>query len=133
MTAITEKALDTSMQYDTETAWNSFGRVLKKVAADLKRPWLCAMILGGVSIFEFSPIFLNSNLILVSKINSNFSLSNQPCVPPMLTPDSKDSSSDDSSQQIPSPDMPGQVQYEPSMSYTYDLSLISSILKFQKV
>ena len=53
MTAITEKALDTSMQYDTETAWKSFGRVLKKVAADLKGSWLCANILGGVSIFEF--------------------------------------------------------------------------------
>ena len=132
MTAITEKALDTSMQYDTETAWKSFGRVLKKVAADLKRPWLCAQILGGVSIFEFSPIFLNSNLILVSKINSNFALSNQPCVPPMLTPDSKYSSSDGSSQKMPSPDMPGQVQYEPSMSYTYGLSLISSIFNFQK-
>ena len=51
MTAITEKALDTSMQYDTETAWQSFGRVLKKVAADLKGPWGCAKELGGVSIF----------------------------------------------------------------------------------
>ena len=119
MTAITEKALDTSMQYDTETAWNSFGRVLKKVAADLKGPWGCAKELGGVSIFQFSPTFLNSNLILVSKINSNFSLSNQPCTPPMLTTNSKDSYIDDSSQQIPTPDMPGQVQYgpKPSMSY----------------
>ena len=63
MTAITEKALDTSMQYDTETAWKSFGRVLKKVAADLKGPWGCAKELGGVSIFHFSPILLNANLI----------------------------------------------------------------------
>ena len=51
MTAITAKELDTRMQYDTEAAWKSFGRVLKKVAADLKGPWLCAQILGGVSIF----------------------------------------------------------------------------------
>ena len=63
MTAITEKALDTSMQYDTETAWKNFGRVLKKVAADLKGPWDCAKELGGVSIFQFSPILLNANLI----------------------------------------------------------------------
>ena len=42
MTAITAKALDTRMQYDTEAAWKSFGRVLKKVAADLKGPWGCA-------------------------------------------------------------------------------------------
>ena len=64
MTAITEKALDTSMQYDTETAWKLFGKVLKKLAADLKGPWGCVKMPGGVSIFQFSPIFLNSNLIL---------------------------------------------------------------------
>ena len=115
------------MQYDTEAAWKSFGRVLKKVAADLKRPWLCAQILGGVSIFEFSPIFLNSNLILVSKINSNFLLSNQPCTPPMLTTDSKDSYSDDSSQQIPTPKMPGQVQYGPKPSMSYQTNYQSSL------
>ena len=63
MTAITEKALDTSMQYDTETAWKLFGKVLKKLAADLKGPWKCPNILGGVSIFQFSPILLNANLI----------------------------------------------------------------------
>ena len=70
MTAITEKALDTSMQYDTETAWKLFGKVLKKLAADLKGPWGCVKMPGGVSIFQFSRIFLNSNLILVSKIES---------------------------------------------------------------
>ena len=101
------------MQYDTETAWKLFGKVLKKLAADLKGPWACVKMLGGVSIFLFLPIFLNSNLNLATKINSKFSLSNQPCRPPMLTTDSKDSYSDDSSQQIPSPDVPGQVQYGP--------------------
>ena len=53
MTAITEKALDTSMQYDTETAWKLFGKVLKKLAADLKGPWGCVKMPGGVSIFQF--------------------------------------------------------------------------------
>ena len=109
------------MQYDTEAAWKSVGEVLKNFAANMR--WACVRMPGGVSIFQFSQIFLNSNLILVLKINSNFALSNQPCVPPRLTLDSKDSSSDGSSQQMPSPDMPGQVQYEPSMSYTYGLSL----------
>ena len=52
MTAITEKALDTSMQYDTESAWKLFGKVLKKLAADLKGPWGCVKMPGGVSIFH---------------------------------------------------------------------------------
>ena len=51
VTAITAKALDTSMQYDTEAAWKLFGKMLKKLAADLKGPWGCAKELGGVSIF----------------------------------------------------------------------------------
>ena len=115
------------MQYDTETAWKLFGKVLKKLAADLKGPWGCVKMPGGVSIFQFSPIFLNSNLILVSKINSNFSLSNQPCTPPMLTTDSKNSYSDDSSQQLPSPDMPGQVQYGPKPSMSYETNYQRSL------
>ena len=61
MKAITEKAMDTSMQYDTEAAWKSVGKVLKKFVADMR--WFCQMMPGGVSIFQFSSIFFNSNLI----------------------------------------------------------------------
>ena len=61
MRAITEKAMDTSMQYDTEAAWKSVGEVLKNFAANMR--WACVRMPGGVSIFQFSLIFLNSNLI----------------------------------------------------------------------
>ena len=63
--AITEKAMDTSMQYDTEAAWKSVGEVLKNFAANMR--WACVRMVGGVSIFQFSPISLNSNLIFYFK------------------------------------------------------------------
>ena len=62
MRAITEKAMDTSMQYDTEAAWKSVGEVLKNFAANMR--WACVRMVGGVSIFQFSPIFLGRHSLM---------------------------------------------------------------------
>ena len=47
--AITEKAMDTSMRYDTQSAWKLFSKEVKKFTQNLG--WRCTKMKGGVSIF----------------------------------------------------------------------------------